>query len=810
MVISIFMLLAIVLTVYAAMMVMEEHNIIESLAVGGASFICGHVILSYVLFLLNVYTPTRLAIVMLLASLVVSSIVCAYKDSIIPKTDFDIKKALIPVILVVFLMPFTIVKNEYYGLGQDQGGYQTQVLMFLSGDTKKYHHFDEYDELKTEEEKENFMSELHDLTGLDGKLDQVDTPNRYVHGIPTYTALLTSYAAVFGYENMQGVMGLSFALLIILTYMTAQNLGLGKRQSFVASFMTGFAPCVIWISKSAFTEGITALIVILFIYLVTSKKDNKIFSIVPVITFACFHLSFFPMAPLFIGVYGFDYFFSRKKEQLYLCTSVPCISLLSYLSMMVIQPTYTKNNYLKLFRKLIGSNVPNLNMAVMLVCLLYLVMILALVIAVRLNKKITFASLTGSKVFMWIIRALFVLPFCKIMFDIFKGGYPGNRALFDEGMSLYIWQYFICAGIILSAIASILVLLKPERLFEDPDKANIAIIFFYGILINSAVLNKTVQSYFYYTRYMVPYVAIAALFVVYVLRDLKKELLISSFVISMCIFIPVNLNLMTNKDDTMVEWSTIKDISDIVKEDDVVLVSDNCERQFWIPIKELTGAKVFPKADDVFEQIDTYKPEDGKIYIISAFPMEEEDFDKSIKLVYHDTFECVSDDHPRYSSVSRLPLEFGTYEDEIYLYDVTGDDHREYPIIEFYGNYEGLAGSEHYYAWTGENKVDLNCMLYKEDYNMFVDLNDIIPFDHLEGESLEIGVYANGVFVDKVTIDEYENNEGFDIMIPKELVLEGENKITFESDIWDASINNPDDDRQLGFAIINVVFDSER
>ncbi|MBO7452606.1 MAG: hypothetical protein J6U54_19935 [Clostridiales bacterium] len=47
-------------------------------------------------------------------------------------------------------------------------------------------------------------------------------------------------------------------------------------------------------------------------------------------------------------------------------------------------------------------------------------------------------------------------------------------------------------------------------------------------------------------------------------------------------------------------------------------------------------------------------------------------------------------------------------------------------------------------------------------------------------------------------------------MIPKELVLEGENKITFDSDICDASINNPDDDRQLGFAIINVVFDSER
>ena len=65
----------------------------------------------------------------------------------------------------------------------------------------------------------------------------------------------------------------------------------------------------------------------------------------------------------------------------------------------------------------------------------------------------------------------------------------------------------------------------------------------------------------------------------------------------------------------------------------------------------------------------------------------------------------------------------------------------------------------------------------------------------------------NGTYVDTVTVSQAQNGDGFSIVIDDELINEGDNTITFTSDLWSSSAVNPADGRMLGYAIENVTFE---
>ena len=192
------------------------------------------------------------------------------------------------------------------------------------------------------------------------------------------------------------------------------------------------------------------------------------------------------------------------------------------------------------------------------------------------------------------------------------------------------------------------------------------------------------------------------------------------------------------------------------------------------------------------------------IYVIKRYPMY--DTDTEFELVYMNTYDyeedCTRDPFP----VTLYPTDFSSREETIYVYRMAHTDLREYPISDFYDSYTGLAGYELTYAWTGSEVVELNCDLEDRDYTMTVDLMPGIPFGAAENGCISIDVYINDEFIDTVTLAPGVNEEGFTLQIDDEMFDEGDNVIRFESNLWDASINNPADPRQLGFAIENVTF----
>lgn len=800
------MIAAVALFIYTASLLMEKRNVVEATTVGVAFSFVAHVIISYGYFLVDCYTPFNVAGTVLAFAAFGSACAILYRRRVIPVITADVREFIAPILIIALLIPFTIVKNQYFGLGQDEGGYQTQALMFMNEDTQREFVFDEYYTLDSNFQAD-FLEDVNDLIGMDSPNTEAEAPVRLVHGIPTYSALLAAWGSAFGFANMQGIMTVFYALCIMLVYLSARNLKLDKGLCALAAIMVGFSPAVIWVSKSALTEGFTALTLLLFIYIITSKM-NRIWALAPMVAFACFHMTFFVMTPMFIGVFGMIYFFTRDKKDMAILLSVPPISMISYVTMVVVQPTYTQNNYMKVFRKLLGKNVPDLDLAIVIVELLYVIAIVVFITVLKFFRKQKLEKVRNNMIFGIVLRVLFLIPAALVIINLFKGGIPDSkRELLREGLETSLWQYMVAAGILVSIIAAIVFLIKPLKIFDEFGGAMIAIMFFYGVLINASVLNKSVPSFFYYTRYMVPYIAIAVLFVIYMLKDMPKFAVVPAAVIGLLIFIPTNFNLLRFYDDTMVEWSTIQDVSELIGENDKVIVDNMVERQMWMPVKTMTKAKVYPLlTDDVLTEAVALGSD---TYFITGRPLYESDRIRELTLVYHDTFTCVGDNHPSVNPITLYPTVFDMYDDEIYIYKFSERDHREYPIIDCYSDYEGMAGSEHDYAWTGSERVNLNCELNKRSYLMTVRLENIIPFDKIGKNAIDVKVYANDYLITTITLTRTRNFDNFVVLIAADYLNEGPNVITFESDLWEASLNNPSDDRMLGFAIKNTIFDAE-
>ena len=71
----------------------------------------------------------------------------------------------------------------------------------------------------------------------------------------------------------------------------------------------------------------------------------------------------------------------------------------------------------------------------------------------------------------------------------------------------------------------------------------------------------------YYTRYLVPFLSVAAIFTMSTLnirKKIKTFITVPVFALCMCIFIPTNISLRSNRDDT------------------------NCLGKSWIPLSSLS------------------------------------------------------------------------------------------------------------------------------------------------------------------------------------------------------------------------------
>lgn len=820
MLIGVLALISIFAASVTAIVLLGRRNIFESVAVGISFLLCLHVFVSYALFAIDKYNILRTVSTMFVISALALAATMLFKKGKKFICDTSVRNALIPIIVCVFLVPFVSVKNGYYGMGQDEGGYQTQAFFYMSGDTKAIHEFPVYNNL-SDEDKEAFKISIDNTNGMDSLQDGYNDPNysdnttpaqRYIHGIPSFSALMATWGSIFGAENIQGVQTLVYVLIIFLTYFVTVKLGFSKVYSTLACFAVGFSPAVIWVMKSALTEGFMGLLVILFLWLLVSdSKWANVLSIVPVAVYGMYHVSIYTIIPMFIGIYAFRYIATAEKKYIGLMYAMPAGQIISFFTMCMIQPIYTRNNYMRIFViNRGGHDVGDLDGQVILVALIYMLIISLFTIFIGkfMKKEDRLSALRENKIFLWGLRLMIVLPIAKVFYNSFISKPSNIKEFYSCFIKSSFYHYAIAAGLLLFIAAIVLTLIKPGEMIRDKDSASLSIMFFYLVLIYSAFLNKSAYPLMYYTRYLVPFISVAAIFTMSTLnirKKIKTFITVPVFALCMCIFIPTNISLMSNRDDTKLPWEVMDSIVELIDDNDAVIVAENTRLVMWMGIESRTNADVYPQNKDLLEQASEVLDGHDEIYIIKRYPIYETDTD--FKLVYMNTYdyqdECTWDPN----IFTLYPTDFSSREETIYVYRMTRGDHREYPVIDFYGNYTGLAGTEISYAWTGSETVELNCDLEDRDYNMTVDLMPGIPFGAAENGCINIDVYINDEFIETVTLAPGVNEDGFTVFLDDELFEEGDNTIRFESNLWSASVVNPADTRQLGYAIENVIFE---
>ena len=648
---------ALLLSVLTGVIWYGKRSAVESAVIGVIWFFCSHIFASFALFLVDWYSLFRtICLTLVLDAAVLGAVVFVRRPKPFSvrglfRCDLSLKPVLIPLCICLLALPFTLQKNEVFGMGQDQGVYQTQAILFLHGDNERQKDLEEFYTLETAEERDNFLMYVsHKLGGYDiPPADYPDTvydrtvgeASGMIHGIPTHSAILAMWGELFGMEHMADVETIFYLCLIFLVYCICRNLRLQRASCVTASVCTALAPIVIWVSKASLTEMFLAVLMAFFLYTMTDRtnRNERWLSILPVAVFGCFHVSFYTMVPLFLMLYGGMYFFTRQKQFAVLMPVTLIGYLASYFGMRQIQPVYTMNNYRQLF--VAGINVHNITAVVIAAVLAALLASIVFILAVkRTGKKFYIMQNWNTRAgkslgFRIFLALLLALPLLFILVKAFM-----KYDTWEEAGYLTLLGFIGNAGLILCPLALIAAMLRPKLYARNNARLAVFLMFFYCIPVYSAFLRFDIQYYYYYARYLAPFVPIAVIFAVLTLDRFGKKLVLPAAALGLWFVLPYDFFLMHTKDDSRLEWEVLMDAADTAEDADCIVIDKDHMQCMWLPLDAMTDAAVFPQEEDVEAQLARLSERYETVVYVTNDELSEEDF----QLLYKDTSEHSEDD----------------------------------------------------------------------------------------------------------------------------------------------------------------------
>ena len=130
------------------------------------------------------------------------------------RPDCNIRPAMPILLALLIALPLTAAKYGYYGMGQDEGVYETAAIAMICGDNALQKDFEEYQLLETEEDREAFLETISANTAILGAYnydpecflysedEELSDVSYVYHGIATYPAMLALFGMAFGLKNM--------------------------------------------------------------------------------------------------------------------------------------------------------------------------------------------------------------------------------------------------------------------------------------------------------------------------------------------------------------------------------------------------------------------------------------------------------------------------------------------------------------------------------------------------------------------------------------------------------------------------------
>lgn len=785
-----------------------KRDYIKCLVMGLSFFFCEYVVLSGILFVFDAFYIGRTLWMLLFVNLILLVLIRRKHSFHVEPLQF--KKHSIFLIVFILLIPIYQAGNGFFGMGQDQGVYQTKALFLMKDKTDKQIYYDEIELLDSEEERAAFVEDVFRYPGNDRyntqywfnpEEEKVNATSGYFHGVQTFPALMAWSGRLFGVENMMLCQMIFLFLYLAVVSFLCDEITSRQWVKIPALIIVGFSPIVIWVAKAALTEMFLTLIFALFFYFLQEGKGKKIwYTLIPLVTYSFYHVTIFTMMPLFVCIYLLYFLKSGERRYLYVSIANVLGYLAGFFAMLRVNSTYTENNYFNGIGFLSFLTVENLPIFICIICVIAL-LVHFLMLRIKKPKEEWLNRFFGSWVFkigLMGILVLFGLVILKRMNCPFQNlnivGYAMMSGVITLPVigGLFLWKFF-----------------REKDFLTDTFKVVIFFSFLYTVILYSAVFRVEIPHYYYYARYLAPYIAIIAFAFIYLAEKIKWPFLAAIALFAGAFYTKYDALLYAEPDDTRLTWETLKGVLDNIEDEGktAVLVDYDVGITYRLAIKGWTDADTYlvHDEDDLLEKLAFAGDEYEKIYFVSR--KEDVDFGGRI---FHEKVRLMNEaceDLGHYGNTTRLPIEFVKTETSEILYenDPPRYDYAMSLDAKPFFTY-GFYGIEETFAWMSEQEAGVKCNLQKGAYTMTVVPGPGIPFDKFQRELL-LEIYFNDYLAGSYQLSEETNEKSFSMEIPEEWIEEGNNYVTFKmNEMWSPQEFGSEDTRQLGFSLSKVLF----
>ena len=193
------------------------------------------------------------------------------------------------------------------------------------------------------------------------------------------------------------------------------------------------------------------------------------------------------------------------------------------------------------------------------------------------------------------------------------------REDFQGGIStvkhLSLTGYGIVLGILLPAVGGVMALLYTKKIFNHTKAMVVVSMFCYCVMIYTCLMRPVILYYYYYGRYLAPYVSIVLILAALAVNQISKKIVYLMGIVSLVILAPYERTLLMEQDDTRVTWSALFQLSEAVEGENKVLIDREDMKYYYLPLRAMKGVEAYPWTEAI--EIELING-DEKLFFISS------------------------------------------------------------------------------------------------------------------------------------------------------------------------------------------------
>ena len=654
-------ILSMVMTAFIYKTIESGKLLIYSIAV----FFCLYVVVSGILIGLDCFEMMKSLCIVSAIELLVSLCLFVMGSRKIPRVEIKATKY-VPLLLVLAVAGCIVSynKSEFYALSQDQGFYQVRAMFYMGGKYDNDITFKEYDNLSEDEARELYKNKVDDAQG--GVFVDGDGLTYQLRGLGTFPAQMALWGKMFGKGNMNGILTLFYVTMLGAVWILCDNLKCKKYVSYMITVLEGLCPMVVWSAKNTLCEIFIAMIIAIFLAMIFEKKQNAAtiyLSVLPVGAYCFYHLSVTIIIPLLVMVYWCVSLYRKKAD--YLWASITLLVLYGFGQMMMSHTSnwYWYCNLDRIFsatKRIINEN--NF-VGIVWVCIGIYAAAVTILYFSGLHRRMCDGFVFNGKSFnakgctrsniIFAIITLILSAVSVLMFVKSRGRLMPEQ----ETDCLSMFGVMLFTEFITIPLAAVGMICLSGKYLKNYRLMVIWLMFFYCMTVMYIGVYGSMRFYFYYGRYLVPFLLIMFLGAVPVFNRIKARFVIPVMAVLLGIVIYMGRIVYKEQDVTLADFDVVFNMTDNVDKNSAVIIVDNnlIMSRLLMPMKALTDADVYfaDSADNAFAQneMDSLKENYDNIYMLvydEWFPSED-NFDW--ELIYRDTMN-----YSGYERCNGLPL----------------------------------------------------------------------------------------------------------------------------------------------------------